>query len=417
MTSLRRSVDTVVIGAGQSGLVMSRLLADAGREHVLLDRRATLGGGWQDRWDAFQLVTPNWLTSMPGFDYRGDDPDGYMPRDAVVSHFRAYAEAIHAPVELETDVTRLARVEGAGAHRFTLTTSRGPIDAREVIVAGGPFQVPHIPNVGGLDRSIKQAHSHHYRNPDLLPPGGVLLIGSGQTGVQLAEELVAAGRSVTIAVGKCGRIPRRYRGRDIFGWLRDLALHGAEVGTPLPTPDTLPGPAARFACNPQLSGHGTPHDTNLRKMAAGGVRLVGRLEALEGTRARFAGDLPGTLQFVDRFFDERFRPDIDTFIERSGVDAPPGDFEQFAFEPPVVPELDLARERIRTVLWTSGYRPSFGWIDLPVLDEFGLPRQVNGRTDVEGLTFIGTPWLVDLASANLVGVARDAAAIAAGWEH
>jgi len=417
LTSLPRSVDTVVVGAGQAGLVMSRLLSQAGREHVLLDRRASLGGAWQDRWDAFQLVTPNWLTSMPGFDYRGTDPDGYMPRDDLVQHFRAYAEAIDAPVELETDVTRLSRANGGGGRRFTLETSRGPIDARSVIVAGGPFQAPHIPQVGALDPSVAQVHSHHYRNPELLSPGGVLLIGSGQSGVQLAEELMAAGRSVTIAVGKCGRIPRRYRGRDIFAWLRDLALHGPAVGTPLPTPDTLPGPAARFACNPQLSGHGEPHDTNLRKMAAEGLRLVGRLEAIEGTRARFADDLPATLEFVDRFFDERFRPQIDTFIERSGIDAPPGEFEQFQYDPAVVTELDLAKEGIGTVLWTSGYRPALGWIDLPVLDEFGLPRQKDGRTDVEGLTFIGTPWLVDLASANLVGLARDAESIAATWER
>jgi putative flavoprotein involved in K+ transport len=243
-----RSVETVVVGGGHSGLIVSRFLSAAGREHVVLDRRSALGGGWQDRWDAFRLVSPNWMTSVPGFDYRGDDPDGFMPRDEVVAHFRGYADAIHVPVELETDVTRLVPLDDGGAARFRLTTSRGPIDARDVIVAGGPFQVPHIPQAAeGFSSSILQLHSHHYRNPTALPPGGVLLVGSGQTGVQLAEELIAAGRDVTMAVGHCGRVPRRYRTKDVFWWFRQLATRGVAVGTRLPSVDKLPNPRARFA--------------------------------------------------------------------------------------------------------------------------------------------------------------------------
>ena len=406
-----RSIETVVVGAGHAGLIVSRLLGQAGREHVLLDRRSTLGGGWQDRWDAFRLVSPNWTATVPGFAYRGDDPDGFMPRDEIVAHFRAYAESIAAPVELETDVTRLVPLD-YGAARFRLTTSRGTIDARDVIVAGGPFQVPHIPQLAdGFSPSILQLHSHRYRNPAALPPGGVLLVGSGQTGVQLAEELVAARRTVTMSVGHCGRVPRRYRSKDVFWWLRQLATRGAAVGTPLPTVDKLPSPRARFACNPQLSGHGGGHDTNLREMASQGLRLVGRFEAADGTRARFAADLAENLRFADTFFDERFKSDCDTFTERAGEDLPPDDVSQFAFDPPEVTELDLAAAGITTVLWTSGYRPAFGWIELPILDEFGLPRQVGGVTDVPGLSFIGTPWMVDMGSANLIAVARDAEAL------
>src|SRR5215210_3113797 len=266
MTDRPRSVETVVVGAGHAGLIMSRLLSDAGREHVVLDRRPTIGGGWQDRWDAFQLVSPNWTTSVPGFDYPGSDPDGYMTRDEVVAHFRNYAAAIAAPVDLGTDVTRLTRLDD-GPARFRLTTSRGTIDAREVVVAGGPFQAPFIPPAsGGFDGSIVQLHSHDYRNPDQLPPGGVLVVGTGQSGVQLAEELHEAGRPVTLSVGRCGRAPRRYRGRDLFWWLRELATRGADVGTPLPSAANLPDPRARFACNPHVSGHGGGHDTNLRRL-------------------------------------------------------------------------------------------------------------------------------------------------------
>jgi putative flavoprotein involved in K+ transport len=410
VSAATRRVETAVVGAGHAGLIVSQLLRAAGREHVLLDRRSTLGGGWQDRWDAFRLVSPNWTTSVPGFDYRGAEPDGFMPRDEIVDHFRAYAAAIDAPVELNTDVTRLEGVDGArGAARFRLTTSRGDIEARDVVVAGGPFQVPRIPDLANAFAvSISQVHSHGYRNPEGLPTGGVLLVGSGQTGVQLAEELLAAGRPVTMSVGHCGRAPRRYRGRDTFWWFRQLATRGREIGTPLPTAERLPSRVARFACNPHVSGHGGGHDTNLRQMALDGVRLVGRLSAADGTRARFASDLGDNLRYADSFFGERLRPLCDAFIERSGETLPDEEPTQVDHEPAEVEELDLASEGISTVLWTSGYRPDFGWIELPVFDDLGLPITDRGVTDVPGLSFIGTPWLLDMGSANLIAVARDA---------
>ncbi len=415
-TSPARFVETVVVGAGQAGLLASDLLRRQGREHVVLDRRSELGGGWLDRWDAFQLVGPNWTVALDGFPYRGPDPDGFMHRDEVIAHWRAYASAIAAPVELGTSVSRLGAIDH-GQRRFHLITTRGEIEARSVVVAAGPFQVPFIPPIAsGFDRSIHLLHSHDYRNPASLPPGGVLLIGSGQTGVQLAEELGAAGRAVTMSVGRCGRGPRRYRGQDLFWWLRQLATDGPAVGAPLPSPADLPDPRLRFRCNPQLSGHGEPHDTNLRKMASEGLRLVGRFEAAQGTTARFASDLPGSLHFADTFFQQALQPRLDRFAERTGLDLPDDQLEQFDYEPPVITELDLAREAIATVIWTSGYRPDLGWIELPVLDEFGLPVTRGGQTDVPGLSFIGTPYLVDMASANLVGLERDARALAERWD-
>lgn len=414
-TARARDVETVIVGAGQAGLVMSALLRGAGREHVLLDRRSTLGGGWQDRWDAFRLVSPNWTASMPGFDYRGSEPDGYMPRDELIAHFRDYAAAISAPVELETDVTGLETVDAAdgAARRFRLTTSRGTIEARNVVVAGGPFQTPHIPAMGkSIDPSILSLHAHDYRNPDALPPGGVLLVGSGQTGVQLAEDLMAAGRRVAMAVGRCGRFPRRYRGKDCFWWLRELGTRGRELGIGLPTPEELPAPAARFRCNPQLSGHGEPHDTNLRRMAAAGLRLVGRFEGVDGTVARFAPDLNEKLAFADTFFDTQWRDRLERYAVAAGLDLPEDAMEQVAFDVEETEQLDLTAEGISTVLWTSGYRPAFGWVHAPVFDDLGLPITDGGRTDVAGLSFIGTPWLVDMGSANLVGLVRDAEALA-----
>lgn len=413
-----RSVDVAVVGAGQAGLIMSWHLSKAGREHVVLERRPTLGGGWQDRWDAFQLVTPNWTTSVPGFDYDGDDPDGFMPRDAIVDHFRRYAAAISAPVELETDVTGLTHHDGARPG-FRLTTSRGAIDAREVIVAGGPFQEPRIPAGGsGLSPRITQVHSHHYRSEASLPPGGVLVVGTGQSGVQLAEELHAAGRPVTLSVGHCGRVPRRFGGRDIFWWFRQLAVNGAAVGTPFPLASQLPDPRLRFACNPHLSGHGGGHEVNLRRLARDGMRLVGRFQGADGERAAFAPDLAANLAFADQFFSERLLPAIRTFAERRGLDLEPwqpDDAGVADVHPPEVTELDLAAEGISTVLWTSGYRLAFDWIELPIFEETGLPRHERGVTEVSGLTFIGLPWQHSMGSANLVDIASDAEHLAARW--
>jgi putative flavoprotein involved in K+ transport len=415
MVDLPPAVHTAVIGAGHSGLIMSRHLRSAGREHIVLDRRSGLGGGWLDRWDAFQLVTPNLLTDLPGFPYDGPDPNGFMTRDEIVRRVAAYAGAIDAPVVLGTHVRRLS-VEPSSRGAFRLETDRGVVLAHDVVVATGAFHRPRIPPAAGFGPRISQLHAHHYRNEASLPAGGVLLVGSGQTGVQLAEELFAAGRPVTLSVGHCGRVPRRYRGRDFFWWLREVVLFGEELGTPLPTVETLPDPHARFACNPHVSGHGGGHDTNLRRFAADGIRLVGRFVGADGERVRFAPDLAANLAFADDFFDQRFRPIFETYAERAGIDAPPDERDAFALDLPEVTELDLAGEGISTVLWTTGYAPDYGWLDLPVLGEFGLPSHVRGISEVRGLTFIGLLWQHNQASANLGGVAADAEYLASMWD-
>jgi putative flavoprotein involved in K+ transport len=414
MVDLPTSTHTVVIGAGQAGLIMSHHLRAAGREHVVLERRAELGGGWRDRWDAFQLVSPNFVTDLPGFPYDGGDPDGFMTRDEVAARVAAYAEVIDAPVIPSTTVNRLSGDSSRGG-RFRVETHRGVVLAHEVVVATGAFHTPRIPTTA-FGPGIHQLHAHEYRNEAALPPGGVLVVGSGQTGVQLAEELHAAGRGVTLSVGRCGRMPRRYRGRDSFWWLWQINRAGPEVGVTLPTVETLPDPRARLACNPHLSGHGGGHDTNLRRFAADGMRLVGRFQGVDARRARFAPDLAANLALADSFFDERFRPVVENFIARAGIDAPPDDRVPFELEVPEVTELDLVAEGISTVLWTTGYAPDYGWLDLPVLDDLGLPRHVRGISEVPGLTFIGLLWQHNQTSANFVGVAGDAEYLASRWD-
>lgn len=406
---LPSAIDTVVVGAGQAGLTMSWFLTREGRDHVLLERRKRLGGGWQDRWDAFRLVSPNWTASFPGAAYDAGDPDGFMPRDEIAARVGDYAKAIDAPVVLDAAVTGLTQRAGG----FRLETKHGRIDAEHVIVATGPFQVPRIPRVGAeLPERILQLHSHAYRNEQDLPPGAVLIVGSGQSGVQIAEELVDAGRRVLLSVGTAGRVPRRYRGRDIFRWLGAVLEDGPKHGVALPTVDTLPDPRAKFAGNPHLSGHNGGHDTNLRAFAAAGMTLMGRIARVSGERLDLADDLAANLTWADAFFGERFQPLIERYIELAGIQAPPDDRTPLVYEPPSPASIDLAKEEVSTVLWATGYELDFSWIDLPIFGERGFPHQRRGVTDVEGLYFLGLHWMHNQASGTLFGVRYDAQSLA-----
>jgi putative flavoprotein involved in K+ transport len=280
-------------------------------------------------------------------------------------------------------------------------------------VATGGFHVPRVPAcAAALPSRIASLHSHAYRTERQLAPGAVLVVGSGQSGVQLVEELHGAGRRVFLSVGSAGRAPRRYRGRDLFVWLRLLAARGDELGTPLPSVEKLPDPRRRRAGNPHVSGHGGGHDTDLRRLAAEGITLLGRLEAIDGERVRLAPDLSSNLAAADRFWDERFRALVDTAIERAGIDAPPDDRAPFHHEPPEVPELDLAKAGITNVLWASGYTFDYGWIEPRIFDEMGFPRQERGVTAVPGLYFIGSLWQHNQGSATLFGLDLDARALA-----
>jgi putative flavoprotein involved in K+ transport len=394
---VNRRVDVLIVGAGHAGVAMSSLLTQAGRDHLVVERRETLGGGWQDLWDEFTLVTPNWTASFPGWEYDGPDPDGFMGRDEIAARVARYAEVVHAPVALGTDVQRLTPHRGG----FSAVTSRGKVSARQVVVATGSYHTPRVPRPArDISSRVTQLHSHDYRNEAALPDGAVLVVGSGQSGLQLAEELHEAGRRVFVAVGSAGRLPRRYRGRDIFAWLVEVARHGDG----LPSPDG----SRRFSAMPALSGRHGGHDTNLRRYAAGGISLAGRLAGAAGEMVAFAGDLQASLERADRFFDERFRQIIDTYIERAGIEAPPADERAVDHWPVELTELDLRKAGVSTVIWATGYDLDHRWIDAPVLDELGYPENARGVSRVPGLYFLGLLWQHSQASASLVGPELDA---------
>jgi putative flavoprotein involved in K+ transport len=400
------NTDTLVIGAGQAGLATSYWLTKAAVEHVVVDRRDRLGGAWPDRWDSFHLVAPSFTILLPGKEYAGPNPDAFMPRDEIARYVADYAADIDAPVRLGVDVHTLS----AAGDRMFAHTATDVIEARNVVLATGPFQRPRIPVASrGLGGHIRQLHSRDYRRPDALPDGGILVVGTGQSGTQIAEELHRAGREVHVAVSMCPAVPRRYRGRDVIWWLLQTYLHGADVGVPFPAVTDLPSPADRFGCIPHVSGSDGGHDIDLRWLARDGIRLYGRLETADGAVVRFSDDLDKRLAFADTGFDEEFRPLFDGYIAAAGIDAPPDvRAPRDTYVPPTAIELDLDEAGVTTVVWATGYGLDFGWLDIPVLDEWGYPRHVGGVTEHPGLYAVGLPWLTTEASSALAGVGADA---------
>jgi putative flavoprotein involved in K+ transport len=404
------TVDTLVIGGGQAGLSTSYWLSEAGVEHLVLEGRHCLGGSWPDRWDSFRLVGPNFTVRLPGMHYDGPEPDGFMPRDEVVDYVRRYASTIGAPIRLGARVSRLAAA-GDGSGAFEAVTDRTTYRARNVVLATGPYQRPHVPAAAsGLPGTVQQLHSSEYRRPGQLAGGGVLVVGTGQSGAQIAEELHEAGRDVHLAVSTCPRAPRRYRGQDLMWWLMNCFLHGAEHGIPFPTVADLPTPAARFACHAHVSGQGGGRDIDLRDFARRGMRLYGRVESATGATVGFSDDLAERLDAADAWFDENFRPMFDAYAAAAGLDLPPDDRPPpDGYVPETATSLDLAAAGIGSVLWATGYRLDFGWVDLPIFDEWGYPRQVRGVTEQAGLYAVGLPWLHSEPSAVFAGVGADAA--------
>lgn len=403
---LPAQIDSVVIGAGQAGLAMSWALTQAGRPHVVLEARDRLGGGWLRRWDSFCLVTPNWSMRLPGYEYDGPEPDGFTPRNGLVDYVAGYARSFDAPVLLGAGARSVEPVDEEG---LRVESAGGTTVARNVIVATGAFQVAKRPALAGdLPSDLVQLHSDDYRNPAQLPDGAVLVVGSGQSGCQLAEELHDAGRDVYLSVSSCWRAPRTYRGHDTFWWLAQRGRRAAEFGIAPETVDDLPHPGIRAACNPHLSGTKGGHTINLRQFGSQGITLLGHLAAVDGDRLRLAPDLEQNLERADTFFDENVRPDLDEFIEKAGYDAPPYEPDVVDYHPPLVETLDLRAAGVTSVIWATGYRFDLDWVRPLSFDAMGFPIHRRGVTNTPGLYLLGLPWLYTQTSSLLVGVGADA---------
>jgi len=393
---LKQSVDVAIIGGGQAGLATSWHLTQAGIDHVVLEAGRVAETWRSRRWDSFCLVTPNWTVQLPGAKYVGPDPDGFMSLAQLLAHFQDWADSFDAPVEGNCAVTSLAADSGG----FVISMPSGKLKARRVVVASGAYQKPYRPaGAESLPKDLVQLFAEEYANPSALPPGAIVVVGSGQTGCQLAEEIHKSGRKVFLACGRCVWVPRRLQGHDILWWM-------IESGYMDRTPDKLPSPLARLLGNPQATGHDGGRDLNFRVLHNMGVELLGRYSGAEGMKMQFADDAAASVDFGDARLADLLKF-IETYCASSGITPP-----TLEMPPPLRvktrTDLDIARDGIGAVIWTSGYRPDYGWVKAPVFDDMGFPVQTDGRTKVPGLYFMGVHWMRKGKSAILYGVGEDA---------
>lgn len=400
-----RRIDTIVMGGGQAGLAMSRCLVDHGVEHVVLER-GRIGERWRsERWQSLRLLTPNWQSRLPGWHYTGDDPHGFMTKDELVGYLEGYARSFAAPVEDGTTVRSVAPHAGGG---YRVATDRGDWHAERVVLATGHSDVPAVPRFADrLPEEICQVVTTRYRVPEELPEGGVLVVGASATGIQLAEEIHRSGRPVTLAVGKHTRLPRRYRGRDILHWLDAMGLLDERAEQVHDLAASLRQPSFQLVGRPD---HAT---LDLGVLQAMGVRLVGTAVDVEDGRVELCSDLAASTLRADAKL-ERLLDRIDRFAERAGLagEIPAAERPAPVHPLPAPSSLDLAAEGISTVLWATGYRRNYDWLQVPVLDGRGEIRHRGGVTEASGLYALGLRFQRRRNSSFLDGVGVDAVEIA-----
>jgi putative flavoprotein involved in K+ transport len=400
----QRHMPVIIVGGGQSGLSMSWHLSQRGIAHLLLERRE-LGHSWRrERWDTFCLVTPNWQCQLPDYPYAGPDPHGFMLREEIVAYMDGFVARARPPAREGVEVRALRQREGGGFH---LVTSDGEYTADQVVVATGGYHDPIVPDHAmGLAPEIVQVTAATYRTPSALPEGAVLVVGTGQSGCQIAEDLHLAGRPVHLCVGDAPRVARRYRGRDVVEWLHLMGYYD------LPVERHPLREGVRDNTNHYVTGRDGGRDIDLRRHALGGMRLYGRLEGVRDGILLFGEGLRDKLDAADAV-RERINRSIDEYIARTGVEAP----AEAPYAPPWQPEeepraLDYRAAGITSVVWCIGFRSNFRWLGVPVFDGGGRPVHHRGVTSTPGLYFLGLPWLHTWGSGRFSGVARDAAWLA-----
>jgi putative flavoprotein involved in K+ transport len=400
---MTEQVDTIIVGGGQGGLSTSYFLKQQGREHIILEQTHQAAKAWRERWDSFTFITPNWMIQLPGAEYQGDDPDGFMEREKIISYFKDYIDQNELPIRYGIRVTSV-ELKGNG---YLVGTNKTDFKADNVIIATGMYQHPKVPSFStNLSSEINQLHSSEYRNPGALPAGAVLVVGSAQSGCQIAEELYRSGRKVYLSVGNAGRFPRRYRGREITHWLDELGFYDQ-------TADKLPSPKAKFAGSVHGTGKDGGHTINLHQFARDGVILLGHIENVQDVRIMLAPDLKDNLAKADKFEAELVNH-IDEYVEKNRLRMPTEELPVMSdgFEAEEILELNLDTVGITSVIWATGYKFDFNLVKLPTFDEDGYPVQMHGVTEYPGLYFIGLPFLHTTKSGLLRGVGEDAAYVA-----
>jgi putative flavoprotein involved in K+ transport len=397
---------TVIIGAGQAGLAMSQSLRELSIDHVLLERGEVANSWRRERWDSLRLLTPNWLSRLPGHGYEGSDPDGFMAVAEVVDFISGYARKVAAPVETETTVTSVRRTDDG----YHVATDRGDWSCRTVVLASGAHNVPIVPALSAaVPSSIASFTPTTYGNANRLPEGGVLVVGASSTGVQLAAEIHRSGRPVTLAVGEHVRMPRTYRDADVTWWMDRSGVWNERWDE---VDDLV---RARGVPSPQLVGTPERATLDLNALSDAGVKLVGRLAGIRDGKALFSGSLRNNTTMADLKMNRL----LDTFDEwalRTGWRA--GGVPPHRFEPTRTPAsprlgLDLESGEIRSILWATGFRPDYRWLDVPVLDAKGRLRHDGGVVDAPGMYALGLSFLRRRKSSFICGAEDDARDLAA----
>ena len=395
-------VETLIIGGGQAGLVMSHRLKQRGLAHLVVERHRIAERWRSERWDGLRFQFPNWSVNLPAFSFPHSDPDSFAATGEIVDFIEAYAAFVAPPIRCGVAVTRLRR--GDGASGFVAEISGGVIEADNIVVATGPYQRAVIPDLL-RDHAIFQVHASRYQNPEQLPAGAVLVVGSGASGAQITEELCRAGRRVYLSVGAHTRLPRRYRGRDLIWWLEQMGIDQ--------TPVEARGSSRLL---PLITGAYGGHTIDFRRFAADGVTLLGRVAAARDGILDIAPDLSRSLAEGETTYFT-FLDMVDAHVQQHGLKMPEDLAARAVLpDPPCVTEplrrLDIGGDGIGAVIWATGYGLDFGWIDVPVLDARGEPRHRHGITEVPGLYFLGLQWLSKMKSSFLSGVGDDAAVLA-----
>jgi putative flavoprotein involved in K+ transport len=397
-----KRTDAIIVGGGQAGLAMSRCLADAGIDHIVLERGRIAERWRSERWDSLRLLTPNWQTRLPGFQYAGADADGFMTAGEVASYLEGYATSFNAPVEDDTAVTEVS----AAANGYRIVTSRHTWLARSVVIATGYCDVAHVPQVaGGLTPRVRQVVPTAYRRPEDLDTGGVLVVGASATGIQIADELVQSGRAVTIAAGHHTRVPRSYRARDIMWWLDRAGLLDVSAD------DVYDLEVSRSQPSFQLVGRPDRASIDLAGLQRKGARVAGHLQGIDNAKVWFHDDLVATTAASDAKLAMLLKR-LDDFACAAGLDGHVGEAEPFE---PIWPgfldapaALDLHAEGITTVVWATGYRRRYSWLRLPVLDRRGDIAHTGGVTSSPGVYVLGMQFQRRRNSNFIDGVGKDA---------
>ena len=395
------ATDVIVIGAGHAGLAMSYLLTESGVDHVVFERGEVANSWRTERWDSLKLLTPNWRTQLPGRAYDGDDPDGFMPVAELVEFFDDYAARFAAPVQTHTEVVSVRRAD----KRYRVLTNRGDWTCNAVVIASGACNIPSVPPLAAeIPASVSQLTPFDYRRPADVDEGGVLVVGASATGLQLAGELLQSGRDVVLAAGEHVRMPRRYRGRDIFYWLDRSGIHDQHYHE---IDDINRG---RGLPSPQLVGSNDDVMLDLNYLGDRGVRLAGRLMGMRDGVAQFSGSLRNVCALADLKMN-RLLAAIDETADADGADAAER-FEPTRIEADPVLTLDLERAGIGTVVWATGFRPDYSWLDVPVLDRKGRLEHDGGVVTAPGLYTLGLPLMRRRKSSFIFGIEDDARDIA-----